>query len=69
MKLLTRYNFTCSLFSHWQPQEGALGLCTCTCYFESDAEEEVALRLPAELAELFRSDTEDEEFSRFSDLE
>ena len=41
----------------------------CTCYFESDAEGEVALRLPAVLAELFRSDAEDEEFSSFSDLE
>lgn len=36
---------------------------------DSHAEEEAALNLPRELAELFRSDTEDEEFNGFSDLE
>lgn len=32
-------------------------------------EEETALHLPPELAELFRSDTEDEEFNGFSEVE
>lgn len=36
---------------------------------DSLAEEETALLLPSELAELFRSETEDEEFSGFSDVE
>lgn len=36
---------------------------------DSHAEEEVTLRLPLELAELFLSDTEEEEFNGFSDLE
>lgn len=36
---------------------------------DSHAEEEVALRLPPLLAELFRSDGEDEELNGFSDLE
>ena len=36
---------------------------------DSRPEEETALRLPPELAELFRSDTEDTEFSGFSDVE
>uniref|UniRef100_A0AAR2J5P4 HTH CENPB-type domain-containing protein n=1 Tax=Pygocentrus nattereri TaxID=42514 RepID=A0AAR2J5P4_PYGNA len=36
---------------------------------KSDEEEEAALRPPPELAELFISDTEDEEFNGFDDLE
>lgn len=36
---------------------------------DSHTEEEVPICLPWELAELFGSDTEDEEFNGFSDLE
>lgn len=35
----------------------------------SDVEEEAAHRLPPEFGELFKSDTKDEDFTGFSDLE
>ena len=58
------------LFKHWQPYNNTIiGTATDDESDESDVEEEAAHRLPPELAELFRSDTEDEDFIGFSDLE
>ncbi len=48
---------------------GIIGTGTDSESENSHAEEEALLRLPPELAELFRSDTEDEEFNGFSDVE
>ncbi|TWW71819.1 Pogo transposable element with KRAB domain [Takifugu flavidus] len=48
---------------------GIIGTATNDKSDESDAQQEAALRLPPELAELLRSDNEDEEFNGFTDVE
>lgn len=48
---------------------GIIGTATDDRSDESDTEQEAALRLPPELAELLRSDTEDKEFNGFTDVE
>lgn len=50
-------------------KDGIIGTGTESESEESHAEEEASLRLPPELGELFRSDTEDKEFNGFSDVE